>query len=57
MTPSKEAKLAGLKSLAELSRLANVPVSTLNYQFKHCPELWQMNLGRALKVKHEKQTS
>jgi hypothetical protein len=48
MTPSKTVKLAGLKSLAEMSRLAKVPVSTLNYQFKHCPELWDMNLDRAL---------
>lgn len=54
MTPSKTAKLSGLKSLAEMSRLAKAPVSTLNYQFKHCPDLWDMNMDKALRVKHEK---
>jgi hypothetical protein len=40
MTPSKQAKQAGLKSLAELSRISHVPVTTLRDWHKLKPELF-----------------
>lgn len=40
MTPSKKAKQAGLTSLAELSRISTVPVTTLRDWYKSKPELF-----------------
>jgi len=38
MTPSQQAKLAGLKSLAQASEMSHIPVSTLRDWFKNYPE-------------------
>ncbi|MGO1190323.1 hypothetical protein [Vibrio casei] len=54
MTPSKTAKLAGLKSLVELSELTGVSVSTLKHRFKHNRHLFDFNLNRALLRKENK---
>lgn len=38
MTPSKQAKQAGLTSLAELSEISHVPVRTLQDWFNNYPQ-------------------
>jgi len=40
MTPSKQAKIIGLKSLQEASDLSGTPISTLNDWFKDRPTLF-----------------
>lgn len=49
MTPSKQAKQAGLNSLAELSEISHVPVSTLRDWFNNYPQRFNfVCMGAAL---------
>jgi len=44
MTPSQQAKQAGLKSLAQVSELTGVSFQTLNNWAKHKPDLFKVVL-------------
>ncbi len=49
MTPSKQAKQAGLNSLAELSEISHVPVRTLQDWFNNYPQRFNfVCIGAAL---------
>jgi len=45
MTPSQQAKRAGLDSLAQVSRITGVAVSTLKDWHKHKPKLFAVVLA------------
>lgn len=51
MTPSKQVKQAGLSSLAELSRMSHVPVTTLRDWHKTQPERFKFLCRAAWLVK------
>ncbi len=44
MTPSEQAKSAGLESLAEVSRISGVQIRTLNNWHKHKQQLFKVLL-------------
>lgn len=52
MTPSQQAKSAGLKSLKQVSEIIGKPVQTLDNWAKKSPELFDIVLlGCAFKIK------
>ena len=51
MTPSKQAKQAGLTSLAELSEISHVPVSTLRDWFNNYPKRFSFLCESAMLIK------
>ena len=54
MTPSKQAKQAGLTSLAELSEISHVPVRTLQDWFHNYPQRFKFTCEAAALVKGNK---
>lgn len=54
MTPSQQAKSAGLASLAELSKISHVPVDTLKGWHKRQPERFEFVCLGAWLVKAKK---
>lgn len=50
MTASKQAKSAGLKSLAQLSEMTKISPQTLNNWAKHRPELFKILLAGAVSL-------
>lgn len=53
MTPSQQAKSAGLYSLAQMSRISGVAVSTLKDWHKHKQQLFKVVLVGCVKEKGE----
>lgn len=53
MTPSKQAKQAGLKSLAELSEISHVPVRTLQDWFNNYPKRFNFVCSGAALIKEK----
>lgn len=54
MTASEQAKAAGLKSLAEVSRLSGVSAQTLTNWHQHKPQLFEVVLlGCCEKKRHD----
>jgi len=53
MTPSEQCKAAGLKSLAELSRITGKTVQTLINWHREDPEFFRIVLAGALVVSRE----
>ena len=53
MTPSKQAKAAGLNSLAELSQITHMPVSTLKDWFRNYPKRFEFICKGAVLVKEQ----
>ena len=53
MTPSKQAKAAGLNSLAELSQITHMPVSTLKDWFRNYPKRFEFICKGAVLVKEK----
>lgn len=51
MTPSKQCKSAGLKSLAELSEITKTPVTTLRDWHKSRPVVFAMLVSQAVLIK------
>ena len=51
MSPSKKCKEAGLSSLAELSEISTVNVTTLHNWFKHKPKVFEVILEGAVLIK------
>ncbi len=51
MTPSHQAKQAGLKSLAEVSQLTGVSFQTLNNWAKNKPNLFNVVIQGCLAIK------
>lgn len=51
ITPSQQCKQAGLKSLAEVSRLTNVCQPTLYNWFKNKPELFNVVIAGCVALK------
>ncbi len=51
MTPSQQAKQAGLKSLAQVSRITGVRFQTLNNWAKNKPELFNVVIQGCLAIK------
>ena len=51
MTPSKQAKQAGLTSLAELSEISHVPVRTLQDWFNNYPQRFNFVCNGAALIK------
>lgn len=51
MKPSEKVKLAGLKSLAELSEISNTSTQTLRNWYKNKPFVFQAVLNRAVIIK------
>ena len=51
MTPSKQAKQAGLNSLAELSEISHVPTRTLQDWFNNYPERFEFACNGAALIK------
>jgi len=54
MTPSEQCKAAGLKSLAELSRLCGTSAQTLNNWHKNKPALFAVVVAGAVVIKAAK---
>jgi hypothetical protein len=52
MTPSKQCKAAGLKNLAELSKITTVSVRTLQNWHEHKPKLFEVVIYGALHIKN-----
>lgn len=57
MTPSEQCKQAGLKSLAELSRITGKPVRTLEHWHKTQPQLFRIVLNGAVTEKYHQSAS
>ena len=55
MTPAKQAKMAGIKSLQELAELTGQSKSTLWYWTKNSPELFEAALKLAVNKKERLQ--
>lgn len=55
MKPSQQAKAAGLKSLAEVTRMTGVSKDTLNNWSKHKPELFSIVIKGCAAEKAEKE--
>jgi hypothetical protein len=55
MTPSEQCKAAGLKSLAELSRISQTSERTLINWHKHKPESFKVMLAGAVAIKSKEQ--
>ena len=53
MTPSQQAKAAGLKSLAELSQISTIPVRTLNHWHEHKTVAFAVMLAGAVAIKEK----
>lgn len=51
MTPSEQAKQAGLKNLAELSEITGRSRKTLDNWFKRCPRFFEVIVAGAVAVK------
>ena len=51
MTPSDQAKVAGLDSLAQVSRISGVQLRTLINWHKHKPQLFQVVVMGCVAVK------
>lgn len=55
MTPSLQAKSAGLKSLAEVSQITGVAISTLNDWHRTKPDLFKVVIAGCVVVRPPKQ--
>ena len=53
MTPSTQAKAAGLNSLAELSQITHMPVSTLKDWFRNYPKRFEFICKGAVLFKEQ----
>jgi hypothetical protein len=54
MSPSKEAKEAGLKNMIELSAISNKPRKTLENWYKSNPQLFKVVVAGCVAVKNER---